>query len=149
MFGLETPDNFPIEPVIHMARHRLGMGQTRDEVILALVEHFPHLGKRNAYLAVVAAELMEQGQVTFKCPCCAADIGTGNPSHRGIMLNAVASLGSEIVQTRDHIAQLKSKQFKGQREQDLKLLAELEAKLPAMEGRFAGMRFREKKLYYG
>lgn len=58
MFGIETPDTFPIEPIIQMARHRLGMGQTRDEVIVALVERFPRLGDGNAYLAVVAAELL-------------------------------------------------------------------------------------------
>jgi len=60
MFGIAVVDKFPIEAVIQVARHRLGMGQTRDEVMLALVERFPKLGKNNAYLAIVAAELADK-----------------------------------------------------------------------------------------
>lgn len=88
----------------------------------------------------------------FKCHC-GTEIPVGHHAHRGILINAIAQLGSQIIQTREHIQQLKSKrwskQFKEQRDRDLKLLAELEAKLPEMEGRFAGWRFLERELYHG
>lgn len=91
--------------------------------------------------------------MVFKCQCCGTDVPVGHPSHRGIMLNAIASLGSKIVQAREHIQQLRSKrwskQFKEQRERDMRLLAELEARLPVMEGTWYGMRFLEKELYDG
>ena len=90
--------------------------------------------------------------MTFKCHC-GADIAVGNHAHRGTLINAIASLGSKIVQTREHIAQLRSKrwskQFKEQHERDMALLAQLEAELPEMEGRFAGWRFLERELYHG
>lgn len=53
-------DDFPIEPMIHMARHRLNMGQDREEVMAALTEKFSMLGSADAFLIVVAAAIMEK-----------------------------------------------------------------------------------------
>lgn len=84
---------------------------------------------------------------------CGSDISIGHAVHRGVLINAIATLGSQIVQTREQIQSLRgkrwSKRFGEQHERDMKTLADLEAKLPELEGRFAGWRFLERELYGG
>lgn len=78
-----------------------------------------------------------------RCPTCEGSINLTSPRHRGLLINEIASLGSEMITLQERIIVLKnrrpSKRFKEEHEENLRMLADAEVRLAHAEGRRAGL----------
>lgn len=70
---------------------------------------------------------------------------------RGLLINEIATLGSEIIYTKERLSSLRSrrwsKQFKKQHEESLALISRLETTLALAEGRRRGLMFFKKEFH--
>lgn len=87
----------------------------------------------------------------FKCSHCGVTLPRSHSWFRGELINYIARLGSQIVESRDRLVSLKKKTFSGRdavalREENQKKIEALEAELPVLEGTFYGARFLEREI---
>jgi len=80
----------------------------------------------------------------LKC-CCGSVVSLNHPQFRGRLVNEIARLGSEVIRTREQIADLKSK--RNPSASDVSLRHDLEQRLPRIEGEFFGFRFLEREVF--
>jgi hypothetical protein len=70
---------------------------------------------------------------TLQCPMCDGEIPNGHRSHRGLLINTMASLSANLITSREMLAVLKkkrwSKQQQEQRDRDLAHMLNLEARI--------------------
>jgi len=97
--------------------------------------------------------LSEPVSFSMKCPTCDAEIPHGHRSHRGLLINEMASLGSSLIRDREMLATLEKKRWSkqhdgGQRAKDLATMTILREKISHDEKLLAALKLINEE-YYG
>ena len=70
---------------------------------------------------------------TLQCPMCDAAIPFGHRSHRGLLINTIASLGAALISNKEMLQKLRSKRWskqqQEQRDRDMAAMLNLEARI--------------------
>lgn len=85
----------------------------------------------------------------MECPTCHSPVSQDNPSHRGLLINAIARLSSELVADRERLRALQNARPAGfaRQERVLRSIVDLKKRIEVNEAVFTKLEKLNEEIY--